>query len=190
MPKVIIGLSGKKRSGKDTVCQIIQSLLDLQVERMAVADTLKEEAVDFLSKDFLAPSRETMLEEIGLDQTKEKYRMFLQWWGTEFRKEICGVPDYWVNLLRERIAKSPSDVIVITDVRFPDEAEMIKSHPISELWRVERPSLEDEQPKDVHPSECALDDYTFDYVIDNTCDLEKLKDAVSLRLFRLLQNAQ
>ncbi len=62
---------------------------------------------------------------------------------------------------------------MITDVRFPNEYESIKKRR-GILIRIER----ENSYKINHESECALDKYTFDYVIENNGTLEELIEKV------------
>lgn len=59
---------------------------------------------------------------------------------------------------------------IITDVRFENEAESIKQRG-GIIIRVNRPGLDS---SDNHPSETSLDNYEFDYVIDNSSDMNNL----------------
>lgn len=59
---------------------------------------------------------------------------------------------------------------IITDTRFPNEAEAIREKE-GIMIRVERPGV---KPINNHPSEVSLDDYTFDHVIQNNGSLEDL----------------
>lgn len=63
-------------------------------------------------------------------------RRLLQAWGTEFRRSQD--PDYWTTLNEQSLPKS--GLFVFTDVRFPNEAEMIKRVGGS-LFRIERESI-------------------------------------------------
>jgi hypothetical protein len=63
---------------------------------------------------------------------------------------------------------------IITDTRFPNEADAIKNAG-GILIRVERPGV---KPINDHPSEVGLDHWTFDYVINNDGDLESLSNKV------------
>lgn len=73
---------------------------------------------------------------------------------------------------------------IITDVRFPNEAQAIKDRG-GVILRVNRSvvlpddllSLE-EYNKSLHPSETALNDWSFDYVIYNDSTLDKLIELV------------
>jgi hypothetical protein len=74
------------------------------------------------------------------------------------------------------VAKYPN--WVITDVRFPNEAEAIKKRG-GKVISVVRPGHMDTGN---HPSETALDGYNFDYVMYNDGSLESLKNLTKLIL--------
>jgi len=62
----------------------------------------------------------------------------------------------------------------ITDVRFPNEAKAIKDKG-GIIVRIERPGF---GPVNDHFSETALDNYQFDYTINNDGDFEKLYESI------------
>lgn len=168
----VIGVSGKKRSGKDTFFQMLEKYSDRPVYRLAFADTLKNEIYErILKPDGLERS---MLDD---EATKEQFRTLLQWWGTEYRRRIFR-DDYWLVKLSEQLEsyKEQDVIVVITDVRFPNEFEFIKS--IGGLMvRVSRPGFSNSA--DSHPSEIALDDEkNFDTFIDNNGTLEQFESIV------------
>ena len=61
--------------------------------------------------------------------------------------------------------------VVVTDVRFPNEADLIDEFG-GHTVRVLRPSAEVD---DTHPSETALDHYPVDLTIENVGTLEDLQ---------------
>lgn len=155
-PKVI-GLTGPKRAGKDTVAAALRNYLgEADVVRLAFADPLKAE---------LAKACDVSLEFI--EEHKADFRLGLQFWGTEFRRNLFG-KDYWINRTRDYFNHVtgegwgfPPKLVVFTDTRFPNEVDFIRS--ISgKIWRVERSDVIDNDP---HPSERALDDHEPDRVI-------------------------
>lgn len=165
----VIGLSGKKRSGKDTFFQMIEKHSSVPVYRLAFADTLKNEIYErILQPDGLERS---MLDN---DATKEQFRTLLQWWGTEYRRRIFR-DDYWLAKLTEQMEqyKEQDVIVVITDVRFPNEFGFIKS--LGGLMvRIGRPGLP--SASDSHPSEVALDEERgFDTFVENNGDLEQFE---------------
>lgn len=148
----IIGIAGKKRSGKDTAAKIIKDIIGPACQILHFADALKEEVADVCL---------VSLKEI--EENKELFRPMLQWWGTEFRRKYQKDETYWIEQLDQKII--PDWVNIIADVRFPEEAEYIKRNG-GVLIRVDR--YGGIGPKDSHLSETALDHYTeldFDHVI-------------------------
>ncbi len=118
-------------------------------------------------------------------------RILLQEIGTNLFRNTLHM-NTWVNaLMSEYKCSCGDDLIVrevthvlfeeckipnwiISDVRFPNEAEAIKNS-AGLLLRIERET----DSKDIHPSETALDTYRgFDWHINNNCTKENLFDAV------------
>ena len=107
-------------------------------------------------------------------------RILLQLYGTEiFRDRID--PDYWVKQTIERIKKTEESVSIITDVRFPNEIEMLDNDVELNtiVIRVER-NIKRDGDKHEHESETALDNYVhYDYIVDNNGSLEDLWNSAS-----------
>jgi len=98
-------------------------------------------------------------------------RKILQLLGTECGREIIH-PNIWVNATLS--SYKPGDNIIITDVRFPNEAESIKDRE-GLLIRVNRKTDNNSD----HPSETSLDNYpNFHYIIDNNGSIEELVEKV------------
>ena len=123
---------------------------------------------------------------------EEKYeaqmsvREFLQKIGTEAIRDGLHT-NAWVNALFADYTDTSQ--WIITDTRFPNEAQSIKDRG-GIVIRVIRPEVcqDDESsmlPK--HPSETALDDWIFDFVIFNDGTLQDLEVSVSqvLKLFNI-----
>jgi len=183
---MLIGISGKYHSGKDTVFNKIHCNMP-EAERLAFGDFLKEEVAGVCG---------VSVDEIN--KNKGFFRTMLQWWGTEFRRQRFG-ENYWVNKVEAAIfgkwraalnncAPRPP-FVVITDVRFPNEFEFVKKNK-GIMLRVERPEkrwwrrawkwLKSQDPRTRHTSETALDKHAFDYVIRNDGDMEALELKVML----------
>lgn len=161
----IIAVSGKKRSGKDTVYKLISEYIGQDyVVRVAFADELKQEIADLLGCTAQ-----------HIDENKEFFRPFLQWLGTYKRMFVD--PNYWVARAYRTMLRAPSKtrVIVVTDLRYINEMEhLLKLGTIT--IRVSRQSTED--LKDTHSSETELDNAKFNYNVANDSDLEDLKETV------------
>jgi hypothetical protein len=172
----IIGISGKKQAGKDTLCELLLNAADAKGTRIAFADALKEE---------VAKACGVTVEFIN--ENKEMFRPILQWWGTDFRRKLNG-ENYWVEKAIVKIhqaVKSGKDLIIIPDVRFRSEALTLLDLG-AHVIRVSRP----EQTGDTHASETELDNFeSFHHIILNTGTIEDLKPEVQsiLKLCRVKQ---
>lgn len=158
--KMIVGLCGKKQSGKSTVARFLgeQGFVEL-----SWAYPLKEivgRQLFGLNDDQLYGSEEA--KEAIIPDWGYSARQILQLVGTEcFRKVIRD--DFWVVLGRRRLAElsQKGTNIVISDCRFPNEMEAIKSLGGFTI-RVVR---EGQISTDTHPSENSLNDYVTDFTI-------------------------
>lgn len=101
-----------------------------------------------------------------------KQRTLLQWWGTEFRRNV--EPNYWVNKLAKRLADEKPEIALITDMRFPNEVAFVREHGETiKVWNPLVPSV------NLHASETSLDymeDEDWSAIILNDGTLEELKD--------------
>jgi hypothetical protein len=172
----LIGISGKIGSGKDTVGSILQDYSDDNAEDYQIkkfATKLKEIAALLIGCDVSDfEDREFKEKELGEEWNGLTPRKILQLLGTEAGREIIH-PNIWVNAL---FADFEDSNWIITDVRFPNEAQAIKDRG-GIVIRVERPGGES-HCGGAHASETALDTYNFDYVIDNEGNIDELIDKV------------
>lgn len=202
---MIIGISGKKQCGKDTVCKIIKALdiwnrygdgdmltfvkmllrtpnpLGSIWYKHAYADKLKQVLSIILNVDVVAFENNIFkMSNSEIAKPEGGYytnRELLQRFGTEVGRSIS--PTLWVDALFT--SYSEDDHWIIPDVRFPSEAKAIKDRG-GIVIRVDRETFS----HDDHPSETALDDYEgFDYRIDNNNDIEHLIDKVKGIMFQL-----
>jgi hypothetical protein len=93
-------------------------------------------------------------------------------------------PDYWLNVALEKAeqARKWNVPVVITDCRYPNEAEALKARGFLTV-RVIRPSLQPGLAGE-HESETALDQYATDYLLCNrgtVADLHKQVDTMVAR---------
>ena len=154
-PALLIGLVGRRQSGKDTVASVARELDD-SVIRLGFGDPVKAEVAEAL---------EVTLE--YLDAHKEQLRPLVQAWGTEWRRNLCA-EDYWLRRMSERIAAAPEDsIVIITDVRFENEADYIRGRGGVVVALDVDNSFKRDDPVDQHPSETGSDTIKADYRIWN-----------------------
>lgn len=120
-------------------------------------------------------------EECYVSLVKTTPRLLLQLLGTDCGRNILH-PNIWINALFADYKKDQSDWI-ITDVRFPNEAEAIKARG-GIVVRVDRPckecggmgyhKMDCNIGRIEHESEYALDSYNFDYKLENDGSIRDL----------------
>lgn len=191
MSSKIIALSGWKGSGKDTAAD---HLIGKGYKRYAFADILKEMVaeqygipLEMLHKQELKEQPLTQYPVDARDKFSEAIHQLL---AGEFR-EGCWTPralailegsikrsvnsSYWVNRVAT-MAKKDHSPVVITDLRYRSEAELLSNIFGNDLSLVRINRFEDSPSTD--PSERDLDDFNFKHVINNTGTLTELYEQV------------
>ena len=213
----LIGLSGKIKSGKNTVATLINELTMDIFEEKAFAKKLKEFVASITGCDVKnLEDQNFKLQQLPPEWQDElqtrTFRWLLQVIGTDALRNNVH-ENIWVNaLFADYLPKyhggidpavgstTPSDVQVfvghpkwiITDMRFPNELDAIKKRGGITI-RINRPKEKVDVGNDTlnhvlnetknfgiqeHPSETALDNAEFDYVIENNSTIEELKEKV------------
>jgi len=164
---MIIGLSGYAQSGKDTIANILVEKHGWK--RLAFADKIKE----FLLATDKGGLLKTEVDTFGWDAVKQDpdIREALQILGVAAR-EVFG-EYFWVDQVMAQVLKDGTNY-VITDVRFPNELEAIRSAG-GKVGRISRMGI---NAVNEHESEHALSGAKFDFYIENDNDLKELEEAV------------
>ena len=176
---MIIGLSGYARSGKDTVANLL--VLNYSFKRLAFADAIKDAVL--LLNPILDNGRRVsdVVNDYGWEVAKAniEVRRLLQVMGTEVGRKL--IDEYiWIDKVFNQI--EPDKRFVITDVRFPDEANMIQSIE-GKVWRVNR---HNHSAVITHISERAMDNFMFDHVVYNDGTLDELSNEVFMLMNSVL----
>ena len=171
---MIIGVGFKKRVGKDSFYQLVHKFLpNRKVFRLAFADPLKNE----IFKLVLEPNG-LSYDLLDDEETKDILRILVNWYGTDFKRnpKFGGKPNHWVdiilNQIQEILAEYPDAIIIITDMRYPNEVEAIEALGGFKV-HVIRDEVDD--PNLTHSSQTILDSHPvdFDYTIDNNGTFEE-----------------
>ncbi|CAB4122138.1 hypothetical protein UFOVP27_69 [uncultured Caudovirales phage] len=177
---MLIGLSGYAQSGKDTVAKFLVD--NHGFERIAFADKIKELLYEMnptvgFEYDGGGWDLRYVVDRDGWDVAKldPEVRRLLQDLGVGARK-VFG-DNHWVVEALKFLDRDKN--YVITDVRFQNEADWIKSVYSGSVWRVERTGVD---AVNNHISEHDLDNWDFDAYIHNNSTLEDLEFAVKTTL--------
>lgn len=169
---MIIGLSGYAQTGKDTVAEHL--IAKYGYGRIAFADPIRQ-ALYRLNPivpvgEFTSTHLAQAVDGLGWEETKRispEARRLLQVLGTEVGREMFG-PDFWVNQGMKNVSKF--DKKVFTDVRYPNEFRAIKARE-GIIVRIVKPGT---GAVNLHSSETALDNFSFDATIVNDGSREDL----------------
>ena len=190
---MIIGICGLIGSGKDTIADCLVEQHNFQ--KISFADKLKDAVAQMFDWDRHLLDGKTdesrawreqpdvyWSKEIGSTITP---RLALQKFGTECMRN--GFYDgIWVSLTKKKIIENPQINWVIPDVRFVNEADMIKSVG-GKVWWVKRGTLPlwfkiyqdvGTEPKDIHASEWAWARFAFDAELNNNSTISALRSQV------------
>ena len=179
---MLIGLTGYAQSGKDTLANILVE--EYGYKRVAFADKIRELLFEM---DPPVPMPEgkivglqNLVEIYGWDVAKQNstVRSMLQNLGVGART-VFGT-DFWVQEAIRPVKDSKN--IVVTDVRFNNEADWIKSFEGSAIWRVKRNGV---QAVNSHVSETQMDGYPVDQIFTNNGSIEDLRILLKTRMCAL-----
>lgn len=180
----IIMVSGKAGSGKDTIANFFKDELIASNKRVLVmhfADLVKYYATQYFNWDGEKnEAGRNLLQEIGTTVMRGRY------------------PEYWAEIIGKFIdaytipEHSFFDYILIPDWRFINEYEVVYDYAAIQnnetiTIRIERyddaglkwknPNMTSDQLN--HISECELDNFAFNWIIENRGTLEDLKNSVN-----------
>jgi|UniRef100_A0A6C0BH10 hypothetical protein len=172
LPRVI-AVCGLKRSGKDTVADIIAS--EYGYNKIKISESLKD--IIKMAFDMSDNQLESDLKDEIDDRWGVSPRKLMQFIGTEvmqyeIQKVIPSIGrNFWIKRLVETyIDKYPSERFVISDLRFPHEYEMLAKYKPC-IMKVERKSITHEC---VHVSEQEFRNIPCDIVYKNDKSKEDL----------------
>ena len=173
---MIIGISGKLGSGKDTFASILVEELNYNVEIKKFADNLKQ-IVSILSGRPLEDMYSVEGKNIFIEEFNMSVGSMQQKIGTEALRDNFDI-NVWVKSLFTTY--SDDKTWIITDARFENEADYIKKMG-GILIRIEGDpaKVRENSTRDLtHASETSLDNYAFDLYIHNDGTLDDLRDKV------------
>lgn len=176
MAQRIIGIAGKKRSGKNSLCNMLKGLHPYTETSFAAALYRCMLAMDpWVECDGYLPRYKRLSElhaKYGYETCKAEFpdvREYMKKLGTEGVRENVG-PTTWLDVVVRQIKENPTKDFVVTDLRFRNEGVAI--HNLGGIVvKLER-SLGHE---DEHSSENDISKIFEDYSYDNSGGLNDLE---------------
>lgn len=165
---MIIGIAGKKGAGKSTVAERLE---DHGFGGMAFATTLKKMVSVLLRGIGLSAAeirRAELDKEAIIPALGVSYRRLCQTLGTDWGRDMIN-PGLWLMCANRELLTSPIEHVVFDDVRFDNEADLIRQHG-GLIIHVIRQS----DQVDGHASESGIELIDGDAVVGNNGSLEGL----------------
>jgi hypothetical protein len=169
MPR-IIGFTGVAGCGKNTAAAQFREIYPSYQER-AFADPIKEmlrKGVGLDNQQLNGVLKEEIIPEFGVSP-----RTMMQTLGTEWGRHMMG-GNFWLTCMKRRI--HPTENVVITDVRFQNEAEYVRENGLL-VHIMGRGGIEGG-----HASEAGVEPHDGDYYIYNDGTYEDLYMKIELML--------
>ncbi len=175
--KQIIGIVGKKGVGKSTVANYICN------NRNTKEFTFSHNMKSFLSTVYHIPIEnfiDNNLKEVKIDKLGTTPRRLMQIFGMAMREfQEKYIPELrinnpWLHNVKEKIIEDfdqKVDIVIISDIRFPDELDMIKSMGATVIEIIRNVIINDYSN---HISETSLGSIDVDFIINNNGTKEEL----------------
>jgi hypothetical protein len=177
----IVGIAGPARSGKDTLATML--ILEAgEGAHMSFASPIREFIANLLNVPLEAlqdgPYKEEPLPELG----GKSPRQLMQTLGTEWGREMVD-PDLWIKVAEWKLkalqeSMFPPKVVVFSDVRFENEAEMIRRLG-GVIVHIRRPGV---RTVAAHVSEKGVSNWATDWNVSNHAGLDELRQAAQMVL--------
>jgi len=184
---VLVGITGRAGVGKSMVADGLVRLADYDV--ISIATPLKVLASSFLRDaygygqedvDFHLRNKEIKISRVGVSM-----RHVLQTLGTNWGRQLIN-PNMWVNLAADEISsKLDFSSVVVDDVRFEDEAQMIRGFG-GLIIHLHRPGWSGDV---AHVSEAGIAVHPGDVVVVNDGSELDLMQAVSRAIDRFVSGS-
>lgn len=188
----LIGITGKAGAGKSTASAYLCNQYDFY--NYAFAYPLKEVACVMGFKN--CEIRGTQKEKLAINEFWNiSGRTFMQKLGTDICRDILPkvIPNMnmgkynspWIRLFDIYISEQRKKThvpTVVDDVRFPDEAAVIRDHG-GYIIRVVKPEIKKRKAYQMHASETEMNKIVPDYTIINDGTLAQLEDKIDSLLF-------
>lgn len=177
----LIGLTGAKGAGKDTVADHLEYMYNFKTMAFALPIKAALSAMHGVPISmFMDPLKKEVPQPKLLGRTP---RFLMETMGTGWGRDMVD-KDYWVNLLslnaRECLAANVS--VVVSDVRYDNEAQLVKDLG-GEVWHIARGETI-YTPSD-HSSEAGVSDQYIDFRIINDSTLRMLYTQIGVGLAKI-----
>lgn len=186
---LVIGVSGTKRSGKNTFADYTKQHLESKGKTVRIgswAELLKKSAYesfglldmgggkiyDIWADSFKENQKIQIVNSLGEVVHSVSGREFLQKYGTEGHRQIFG-DNFWIDQFWSSNDFDGVDVLIIADCRYDNEAENVLSKN-GVIIKIDNPNTD--KNSDSHLSEQGISEHLISYSINNDSSLERFEE--------------
>ena len=174
--KVLIGIHGKPRAGKDTIANRLVNKYGFL--RYGPGDPVKRATAAMFDVE-LDNFYHDDLKDSHNDYWGISYREMAQKVGKESSRDVFG-EDFWMRHVEKKLLSLPDEIpgLVLADIRYANETVWVRQRGGMILFveRTNRPRAANEQ----HAAEQSLDPSLADVIIPNNGTVQDLWDKVDL----------
>lgn len=166
---ILVGIAGPAQSGKSTLAGEFRRLVEFRGQKYAekpFAGPLKRMLVS-IGVDTSDPSKNTPVPFLDGRITP---RVMMQTLGTEWGRSL--LPDLWLRVWQHELDRR-ADVVAVPDVRFDNEAELIRNLG-GTIIHVQRKPTADMLAVPAHVSEAGVTRVKGDIIFRNDRGIEKM----------------
>jgi hypothetical protein len=172
---MLIGLCGPAGAGKNTVAEFLVDSDGCTFRQIAFADPLYQ-CISTITGLSIGRLQDRAVKEAVIPWLGKSPRQMLQSMGTEWGRNSVH-DEIWIRIALERAKPelAAGRGVVITDVRFDNEAQAIIDAG-GEVWRVVRPGWRClDAASAAHSSEAGVSGHLIARIIDNSGSLDALR---------------
>lgn len=174
--KILIGIHGKPRAGKDTIANRLVSQYGFV--RYGPGDPVKRATAAMFDIDVGNLYHDELKDTVN-DYWGISYREMAQKVGKESSRDVFG-EDFWMRHVEKKLKSLPKEVpgLVLADIRYANETVWVRQRGGMILFveRTNRPKSANEQ----HAAEQGLDPSLADVIIPNNGTVQDLWDKIDL----------
>jgi len=167
----VIGLTGPKGSGKDTVAKVLEKIVGERVNQIAFADPIKKEIIQLFNLksiwDYDTFKRAELTFEVNSINQKIPGRQVVREIGMLMRRYD---EEQFNNYVESSILSKPKEIWAITDLRFDNEYVMLKRLG-AVIVKVTNNRVKDD---DNHITERGFDSSLIDFMLPNHGSMDML----------------
>ena len=159
---MLVGLTGKARSGKDTLASYLETSYGFR--RYSFADPIRKGLTAMLGPSWCDGEKE---EPIRFNPKLKSPRYLMQTLGTEWGRNLF-YDELWIDLAKYHMPKDCP--VVVSDVRFENEAKFIRDCGgfIVHIQRDCAPKVRE------HISEAGIEKVPGDFALDNNYSISSM----------------